>query len=148
LCLKGEITTDRDRKAAAWLKSFYKADQYVDQQMTARKLDLLQDLPAALRAERKNYDLPSGVYGYTQFEMTGGAAFWQEHAATLKKELDLLSERSVLSIIDLDRTQSILYSNDQDLRDRLETVLDCRMTNHVAVIPALMRKQIAKLLES
>ncbi|MDB5478078.1 MAG: ppaC [Alphaproteobacteria bacterium] len=149
LCLKGAVTTERDRDVAEWLKKHSPdCDRYCDGQLLARKQDILDNLYDAISLERKTYILEDGIYGFTQFELIEGTEFWQEHKDFICHALDAQPERSLLNIIDLSKNVSLVYSNDDDLLKRLENTFNMPSTDKKFQLdPALMRKQIAKLLE-
>lgn len=149
LCLKGDITTQRDRDAASWLQQKLPGcDRFCEAQLAARKKDLVDNLQDNISAERKAFQISSGVYGFTQFEMLEGKEFWNVNKDIIQSKLQTLPERSLFTIIDLSSNITLVYTEDEDLKQRLSAKLDLHFENNLMILnPALMRKQIAKILE-
>jgi len=149
LCLKGDITTQRDLDAAGWLQQKVPScDRFTEYQLQARKQDIIDNLEESVGLERKTFQLSTGIYGFTQYEMIQAAEFWQENKTRIKTAINDQAERSLLSLIDLSKHVSILYVNDADLLQRLEHAFKQPVTDNTIILkPALMRKQIAKILE-
>jgi inorganic pyrophosphatase/exopolyphosphatase len=149
LCLKGAITTQRDRDAAEWLKNTSPGcDRFCAAQLAARKKDLIENMDESVTAERKMFAISDGNYGFTQFEMLDGEEFWQENKMHIRKMLGQQPERSLFTIIDLTRNVTLAYTDDKALQQRMKKEFNQEFSDNLMILnPALMRKQIAKILE-
>ena len=147
LCLKGPLATERDKAMAAWLLRDYPgAADHVAGQLRARGAEILTDIDASLIAEMKfsTDDCRFGAYGFSQFEISGGAAFWQQEKARIVEVFARLPHPVVFNLIDLDTVESVIYASDARYQQILAAHFDGAGDTYYAR-PAKMRKEIAPL---
>ena len=145
LCLKGELTTVRDRDAAVWLLQAHpSADAHIAGQLQARSAELLDSMPQSLLTEMKMVKSRFGTYGFSQFELPGAGSFWQTHQEKIRRFLTGLPHPVVFNLIDLDAVTSRVYCTDDAYRVTLDHQYKRDGDTHIAE-PARMRKEIGLL---
>jgi len=145
LGLKGQLCTERDLAAAAWLKTIEpKADHYIADQLAARKKETLAQFPDILATEMKIGENRFGTFGISQLEMADGFKFWHSNRKAILDYFDQYSHPVYLGIIDLSINQSLLYFNAAEFASQIQDhPALARMETDVAYFdPAQMRKQI------
>ncbi len=145
LCLKGALTTERDLAASNWLLFLHpQANTYLVAQLQARSAKLLAGMPGSLKAEMKIMKSRFGTFGFSQFEMPGAEAFWQERQNEIRAYFAGLDHPVVFNLIDLDTVTSRIYCNDDAYRVTLDHHCMRNEETHSAN-PARMRKEISLL---
>ena len=145
-CLKGSITDGRDVAAAKWLEEHSELQtEVVEQQFDARKQEILSDLLGSLTRERKVF----GSYAITQLEFMGAKEFFHQNEEFFREEIEALTPRTVLNMVDLEAGCSLIYVHDLALRNDLATHLGTAFDNSIATIaPVILRKQLVQLLQA
>lgn len=143
--LRGGVTTPRDLAAASALaESDPMPAGFVEAQFRARGVEILDDLPAAIRRETKTFDHPVGTFWVAQLECPGA--------------LDLVDEarrvpvrlRTILNLVDPLRAASMMLVQDESFRSWVATKVGIEFDGDVALPrQALLRTQIvARLLDA
>ncbi len=151
---KGDITTDRDRKAAAWLNQIAKLPGDFWRELFVAKSDLTgKRLVERIRSDFAWFTISDKKVGIAQIEMIGAKKLIDERGeeivAVLKKikkerGLDLIFQNTV----ELGDMKAFFVADEPETQQLLEKVLDVRFSGIVAERPdAIMRKQIVPLLK-
>lgn len=143
-CLKGTITSQRDKDASAWIeKNISIPNNFLEEQFEARRNDLIKDLDASIKRERKEYSHPTGEYAISQLEFHGSGKLLYKKLETIKTIIDRLTPRTALNMVDLDANCSYVFIPDDNLKevftDKVELFFDENIAKANGII---LRKQI------
>ena len=143
-CLKGTITSQRDITASEWLeKSIRVPENFLEEQFTARRNDLIKDLNASIQRERKEYVHDTGEYAISQLEFHGSGKLLFEELDTIISIINKLSPRTVLNMVDLESNCSYLLVMDDDLKEVFSNKVRLSFKRNIAVSNGIiLRKQI------
>ncbi len=145
---KANLTTDRDRKMAHWLKPLCKIpDDYIHQ-MFEHKSTFKGSIKDALLAELAKPTIDGQKWGIVQLEILNVDDFVKKNKAEL--ELGLLElkkehvlDNIILTCIDIEVGYNEFLSVDDDSREALSTALKVPFTDNHAIRPGIiMRKEI------
>jgi len=143
-CLKGTITTDRDKEASSWLeKNIAIPDNFLDNQFAARRNDLVIDLNFSIRQERKEYSHPSGEYAISQLEFHGSGKVLNEKLEQIENYVQTLLPRTMLNMVDLETNCTYIFTVDSGLKELLSDKIGVTFLNNIATTNGIiLRKQI------
>ncbi len=154
LNFKANVTTDRDKMAAVWLKNIFNpASDFVNEMFRAKSnIDLL-NLKDRLEGDFAQADLGKKV-GIAQLEITNAELFLQKFTANVVTELLSLKERNnldyiFLSVLDLDNEKNYFISPDGSSEEFLRQILNLDFVDHCAQRDGfIMRKEIWPLIKA
>jgi len=143
-CLKGTITSDRDRFASNWLEqAVFIPKNFLEEQFAARRDDLIQDIDASIRRERKEYVHPTGEYAISQLEFHGSGKVLKERIRTISDVINELTPRTALNMVDLDANCSYIYVVDEGLKSIFTNKIGLFFSDDIAISDGIiLRKQI------
>ena len=149
LCLQSETTTERDKAAVAWLKTYVPdADELVRGQLDRRVHEIISQMPSILKTEMKIETSRFGAYGFTLLELRDAETFWQRYKQDIMDWAASCPHPVVVDIIDPMANRSIFYCADPDYGAALEHILNPPARDHTMhTHPAWFRKQIIPLLK-
>jgi len=144
------VTTDRDKKMAEWLKNFFhEPGQYIEK-MFSYKSDLSGPIGGVIEYAAR-FEVAGGVYGVSQIEAIDVWGFVHGRVLDIEKRLSELKEEKdfdhvFLTCVDIKAYQNIFVCFDGVLREVLEEVLGVSFENNIAKRDGiLMRKEIIPL---
>jgi manganese-dependent inorganic pyrophosphatase len=146
--LRGSITTKRDIAAVEWLtRSASIPSDLIEEQLLARRTDIINDFRAALLNESKTFTLEDSQLCISQLEFTGAADYSRHNNAQIRTHIAQLRLPTILNMVDVQVPSStILVSNDH-LVHLLTRLLGLSFQCRVATaFPAILRKQILDVL--
>jgi len=144
------VTTDRDRKMAEWLKKFFNEPEGFIRDMFADKSDLSGNLKEVVQYAAQ-FSVGEKVLGVSQVEAVGVETFVRDRLVEIQNRLQELKEEGGLHHIFLTCVGIGAYNNvfvcfDDELKNVLENVLGIAFENDVAKREGiLMRKEIIPL---
>jgi len=143
--LRGSVTTERDRLAAARLQALYSLpEDLVEAQFRARASEVLSDIPGAIVREDKQFIHPDGTYHVSQLELPGAGELVSECLEPLSR----LGARAVLNLVDVSVPASYLVAPDASFRAWLSARAQVEFVGAVSFIPGvLLRKQLIARIE-
>lgn len=142
--LRGAVTTSRDRTAAQRLERECNPPAVlVDEQMAARRAEILADLPVAMRQETKQYRTGGKPFLVTQLEFEGAADVLVEREQEIRRVLATSEEPAILNMFDVGQATCYVLVPNQELREILSAHLGLRFNADIATVhPGILRKQI------
>lgn len=154
LNFKGTVTTDRDRKAAAWLNQVAGLPESFWKELFMAKSDLSGiKLEERIRGDFAWFTMGNKKLGIAQIEMIGAQQLVAQRKAEIVRVLNNLKSEMGLDFIfqntiELDEAKNFFVTGDQLTKNLLKKVLQITFNDSVAERPNLiMRKQIVPLLK-
>jgi manganese-dependent inorganic pyrophosphatase len=155
LNLKGSMTTDRDRKAVAWLNRVAQLPEDFWRELFMAKSDLAgEKLAHRIESDFAWFVMSGKRVGIAEIEMIGAKKLLDERSGEVIQVLEKLKREMHLDIvfqntIELEDMKTFLVASDPDTQQLLEKALGVHFTGVVAERPeAIMRKQIVPLLKA
>jgi manganese-dependent inorganic pyrophosphatase len=149
---KASVTTERDKKIAAWLLHQIKLPKNYVQKMFKAKSQIKQHLKESLENDFATFYLNGSKLGVAQFEIIKARDFLRSNedyinnalrALKLKKGLDYI----FLTIVDIDNGNNIFVVIDSESEELLTKSLRVKFKDRVATKKGiLMRKTIVPML--
>ena len=148
-CLRGSVTSDRDRAASSWLETVCNMPiDLLDGQFSARREEILRDLAAAIKREQKEYEHETGEYAIAQLEFKGAGKLVQGGVHRCVTDVIVLKPRTMLNLVDVEDGSSHLIVPDPALRGLVAEHTGLKFSGPVARSrPAILRKQIVAAIE-
>ncbi len=153
LNFRGSMTTDRDRKAAAWLARMAALPEQFWRELFMAKSDLTgRKLAERIRGDFSWFVLGGTRVGIAEIEMIGARKLVDERSDEIVRVLEEIKRERSLDLIlqntiELEDMESFLVTAEPETQRLLERALGVRFSGVVAERPeALMRKQIVPLL--
>lgn len=142
--LRGSVTTARDIAACAWLeRSTSLPGDLLDQQMQARRNEIISEFQKSLVKESKTFAVEGIEFIFSQLEFSGAGEYLREHRTDIFRYLGELASPAILNIVDVDVPCSHIIVSCADLKRLLEKRSDLDFETGVArVFPAILRKQV------
>lgn len=157
LNFKAEVTTDRDRAMAMYLKEKFNLPDDFAHKMFLSKSDLTGDkLIKTIRgdfANFKSHNFNGKKIGIAQIEMIEGRKLVKDRKDEIVSEINAIMEELdmdivFLTIIDLEANQNILVAPNIEIEAILSKVLKVKFQNQIAIRQGLiMRKEIVPLIK-
>lgn len=154
LNFKGGVTTDRDRQAAAWLNNYISVDDNYWQELFLAKSNLSgENLEKRIESDFAWFELGGKKIGVAQLEIIGADKLindrFEEIISVLNKiKVNLNIDHVFQNTIELAVGINYLITDDKLMQNILESALDIKFTNSVALRKTLiMRKQIVPLIK-
>lgn len=152
LNFQGNVTTQRDKDAAAWLQQYSKLTKKFLRDMFLAKSDLKgRKLRATMEGDAAVFVHNGKTIAYAQLEVIGAEGLVRSRLGEIESILGRMKEKegavyTFLSIIDLEKAQNIFVTIDSKIL--LETVLGLRFKGAVARRKGLlMRKEVRPMLK-
>ncbi len=146
--LNGSVTTERDRRAAAYLETVCEPPRdLIARQMAARRSEILADLRAAVKAQSKTFTAATGAFVVAQLELPGVEVLLRERdfKETLAASLD--GPRAMVNIVDSALGRSFLLVPNAEFRDEVAAGVGREFNGQIATMQsAMLRKQIVHAL--
>ena len=151
---KANVTTDRDRRAAAWLSSLYPMpDDFIPVMFVAKSQLEGKALEETLVGDFSYREIAGKNIAIGQLEVVGAKQLFETRRDDLLKTLDRLHitypmvDQQFISAIDVIDGYNLFLAPDQDVREALAAILGVTFDEyHVAYRPGiLMRKEIGPL---
>lgn len=153
LNFKATVTTDRDRKTAAWLNETAKLPEHFWKELFMAKSDLSGNkLSERIYGDFNSVTIGQTTIGIAQIEMIGAKKLMDERKEEAVKILNALKKEKqwdmvFQSTIDLEESKNYLLTDDPKMQQLLEKALNVTFNGMIAERKdVLMRKQIIPLL--
>ncbi len=154
LNFQANVTTDRDRKAAAWLNKIAKLPEDFAKDLFQSKSDVSGDkLRRSIEGDFTHFEIGSKKIGVAQIEILGAHALVDAREAEIVNVLQEIKSRMNLDLIfqntiGLDEGKSIFVAGDEEAKALLEKVFHVVFHGMTAEHPGLiMRKEIVPRLK-
>ncbi len=151
---KGSVTTDRDRKAFAWLNQFAKLPENLWREMFLAKSDLSGDkLAETIRKEFTWFVMGDKKVGIAQLEVLEAKKLLEKRDAEILQILEQTKKNMALDLIfqntvAIEEEKNYFVASDDQAQKLLEKVFGVEFIEDIAEKPGLMmRKQIVPLLK-
>lgn len=148
---QNNVTTDRDRTAAQWLKSQTGIPSNFTEQMFAAKSHIT-DIEKAIEQDLVIVEIADSCLALAQLELLRAEQFVQDYKAELLQCLKCIQQQrqtdfAYLSCIDLSRPQNIFLTLDPSTEKLLYQILKLKFSDQVAIHQGiLMRKEVMPML--
>ncbi len=152
LNFKNNVTTQRDRKAASWLKSGLKLGKnYLKEFMMVKAR--IGSISAAIKDYMGVFNFPRKRICIAQLEVTGAKVFVNKNKEKISKIFRSLEKGnrvsdSLLTAIDIEKAENIFYSESTAVQKALEDIFKVKFKDNVAYRKGIiMRKELSPLLD-
>ncbi len=154
LNFRATVTTERDRKAAAWLNERLRLPESFWKELFLAKSDLSGGkLAERIEGDFAYFTLGERRVGIAQLEIIGAKKLVTEREAEILHALSALKKAHALdhvfqNTIELNEVKNFFVTAEPETKELLEKVLAVQFSGNVAERPdILMRKQIVPLLK-
>lgn len=155
LNFKASLTTDRDRKAAAWLNQTAQLPESFPKELFSAKSDLSGDkLAERIEGDFAWFNFGGKKLGIAQVEIVGARELAEKRGSEIARVLNAIKDRMGLdlifqSTIDLEEGKNYFVTDSKPTQELLEKVLKVKFSGIVAERSnVLMRKQIVPFLKT
>lgn len=152
LNFKNNVTTGRDRKAAAWLKHGLKLEKsYLKEFLLAKSR--ITNLPNAIKDYMGVFDFSGTKICISQLEILDTKNFIAKNESKISKILRSLENSnavndSLLTAIDIEKAENVFYSESPKVQRGLAELFRIKFKNSVAYRKGIiMRKELGPLLD-
>lgn len=151
---KAKVTTDRDRKAAEYLKEISKVDDELIHQMFAYKSKLSGTIKDILEDKIYHDQISGSKVSIFQLEICGVDDFIRKNFDEITDAmLDIKMEQGfdwvLLTCVDLDKAENTFVVVSEEAEELLESVLKIRFEKNIAHLPdIIMRKELIPLIKN
>ncbi len=151
---KGKLTTDRDRNMAEWLTTQFDLPENYIHDIFAAKSKITKPLKEILIEDFKAFEFNNIKIGIAQLEITDTNGYIKNNLSEIINILKKIKKEKTLDYIflnglDLEGAGNTFVAPDQADRKLLETVLNLKFDDSLAVYDRLiMRKEITPLIQT
>mgnify|MGYP001423483986 CR=1 FL=1 len=145
---KNNVTTDRDIKAAEYLKSCYEIDQNLIHEMFAHQSKLTGTIREIFQRDKWSNHVAGKVFSIFQFEIIGVDEFIEENFDEIVRSLqEVIDEEkfdfAFATLVDLEKARNTFVVPNEKVGNLLGEILGVKFENNIAHYPKIiMRKEI------
>ena len=151
---QSKLTTARDKNMSEWLTKPVELPKNFIHEMFVAKSNITKPLKDVLLEDFKAFQFKNKKVGIAQLEIINPNQYIKNNLSEIIKILSEIKKQKFIDYIflnslDLEGAGNTLVAVDEDIIKLLESILNIKFINHLAVADRLiMRKEIAPLMQS